>query len=704
MTLKQVLLGSVTALALASQADAEMRPTLSFMGVTGLIDMPSGEQQSDGMLSFSLAYFGPVAQQTLTFQFTPRWSGSFRYTSNRNWDDVVASDFSTYRDRSFDLRYLITEEGTYVPAITVGFQDFIGTSLSQAEYLVATKTFADKVKVTAGLGWGRLGSYGGIGAPFGERDPIDVGNGGTPHLGNWFKGEVAPFAGIEWQATNKLTLKAEYSSDAYVEESEVRQTFERKSPFNFGLSYRISNSLDFGIYSLYGSQVGAQLNFMMNPYKRPQGGMLGPGPLLIAGRPAASGWTSEWVTDQGALEQLQKEVGTLLRHDGIAIEQMAVTKTNVQIRIDSTQLDNAPQAIGRTARALAATMPPTVEVFEIVPLVRGVPVSKVVIKRSDLEQLEFAPGQDALMLDKTLVLPKSGARPADPILPPDLAPRFTWNIAPYIGTTLFNPDNPLDVNLGLRLRARYELASGLFLTGTVTKRIGGGNSAPLEDETDTDAGLPPVRTDGEKYASFGDPAIKTLALSWYAKPAPNVFTRVSAGYLESMFGGVSTEVLWMPVDKPYAFGAEIDIVQQRDYDQMLDFLDYRTGVAFVSGYYAWDNGFNAELDVGRFLAGDYGARIIVDRQFANGWKVGAFATFTDASFEDFGEGSFDKGIIVEIPFGWFVGKPTQQTTRVVLRPLLRNGGAGLDLDGRLYDNMRDFRKQDLDFSWGRFWR
>jgi hypothetical protein len=39
-----------------------------------------------------------------------------------------------------------------------------------------------------------------------------------------------------------------------------------------------------------------------------------------------------------------------------------------------------------------------------------------------------------------------------------------------------------------------------------------------------------------------------------------------------------------------------------------------------------------------------------------------------------------------------------------MRPLLRNGGAGLDLDGRLYDNMRDFRQQDLDFAWGRFWR
>ena len=82
----------------------------------------------------------------------------------------------------------------------------------------------------------------------------------------------------------------------------------------------------------------------------------------------------------------------------------------------------------------------------------------------------------------------------------------------------------------------------------------------------------------------------------------------------------------MPTDKRYAFGAELDIVQQRDYDQMFGFRDYRAGVGFVSGYYMFDNGINAELDVGRFLAGDYGARVVIDRQFANGWKVGAFAT------------------------------------------------------------------------------
>ena len=53
--------------------------------------------------------------------------------------------------------------------------------------------------------------------------------------------------------------------------------------------------------------------------------------------------------------------------------------------------------------------------------------------------------------------------------------------------------------------------------------------------------------------------------------------------------------------------------------------------------------------MGRYLAGDDGITIDFSKRFKNGFKLGAFATFTDVSSEDFGEGSFDKGIYVAIP-------------------------------------------------------
>ena len=68
-----------------------------------------------------------------------------------------------YYDRSFDFRYLLFKEKEVQPAITIGLQDFAGTGVYSAEYLVATKNFTQPltlpgiVKVTAGLGWGRFG-------------------------------------------------------------------------------------------------------------------------------------------------------------------------------------------------------------------------------------------------------------------------------------------------------------------------------------------------------------------------------------------------------------------------------------------------------------------------------------------------------------------------------------------------------------------
>jgi hypothetical protein len=77
---------------------------------------------------------------------------------------------------------------------------------------------------------------------------------------------------------------------------------------------------------------------------------------------------------------------------------------------------------------------------------------------------------------------------------------------------------------------------------------------------------------------------------------------------------------------------------------------------------------------------------------------------TDMSSDDFGEGSFDKGIRVTIPVAWTTGKPSVNKVNTVIRPLNRDGGAKLEVEGRLYDTIRQAHTGDLYDSWGRFWR
>jgi len=116
------------------------------------------------------------------------------------------------------------------------------------------------------------------------------------------------------------------------------------------------------------------------------------------------------------------------------------------------------------------------------------------------------------------------------------------------------------------------------------------------------------------------------------------------------------------------------------------------------------NGYHGQLDAGRYLAGDWGATLTIEREFENGWKIGAFATLTDVSFDDFGEGSFDKGLRITIPISWLSGEPTREAYSTTIRPVTRDGGARLDMRGRLYEKVRPLHQPELSDGWGRFWR
>ena len=191
-------------------------PSLNFYGNAGLVDMPSGEHLPDGQFTTGISYFGGNGRFNLTFQAFPWLSASFRYNGIQNWN---MNGFETYYDRGFDLRFRLLKEGKYQPALTLGLQDFAGTGIYAGEYLVATKGFdvpaigssrvPGRLKLTAGLGWGRLGSYGEIGTtgtrP--EYDPDDTG--GKPSYDQWFRGPVAPFGGVEWLVDDRLGLKLE---------------------------------------------------------------------------------------------------------------------------------------------------------------------------------------------------------------------------------------------------------------------------------------------------------------------------------------------------------------------------------------------------------------------------------------------------------------------------------------------------------------
>ena len=678
--------------------DAGAQPGLSFYGVPGYVDMPSAFVLPDGTFAFSgNATVGDVRRGTMVFQITPRLTGVFRYSYLK---DFLSNGDSLY-DRSFDLRYQAISEdiGGWRPAVAIGLQDFGGTGIFGAEYVVASKHFGRAVTASAGIGWGRFGSYNGFTNPlsiFSDKFKDRPGFSGIEDTGQigfdrFFRGDAAVFLGVDWQATDRLRLSLEYSSDAMTEEV-ARMGFEHRTPINVELEYTFRNGGRLGFAVLNGSTAALSYSITLDPGHpaAPSGREPAPPPVMTGSAEAAASWGL--VPVQGRRAGLE----AALKDQGIALDGLHLDGNTATVAVTNLRWSASAQFWGRTARVLSAELPAGVTTFRIRSHIRGMPVKEVVLTRRDLEELEYAPDGAWQAYVRADIQDAAGL--PDPRLAPESA--LDFKLRPYLDPALFDPDNPLRLDVGAELRGEWSPLRGFYVSGAIKQKVFGN----LDQSTRlSDSILPHVRSDAPLYAKHSGPSIPYLTAEYFMRPAPDVYGRLSFGLLEPMFGGVSGEVLWAPQGKRYALGLELNYAVQRDFDGY-GFQDYNIATGHLSGYLDFGGGFKGQVDVGRFLAGDWGTTVTMTRRFGNGFEVGAFFTITNVSFEDFGEGSFDKGITISLPLTWVTGQPTKDRGGYTIRPIQRDGGARLSVRNRLYGLVRDEADAANGDRWARFWR
>jgi hypothetical protein len=261
--------------------------------------------------------------------------------------------------------------------------------------------------------------------------------------------------------------------------------------------------------------------------------------------------------------------------------------------------------------------------------------------------------------------------------------RFTWNIHPEMRQSLFDPDNPYFIGIGIGAEQSLEIGRGWWL--------GASESILLFDTFDdidreSNSTLPHVRSDVARYLKEGKYGFDSLQASYYFKLGREVYGRGKVGYLEEMFAGAGGEVLYRPFQQRWAIGLNLWAVQQRDYNRLFDLLEYQTVTGHATFYYEtpW-NDISLRFHVGRYLARDYGYTFEAVRTFRTGVQVGAWFTITNVSAEQFGEGSFDKGIMIRIPMEWALPFGSRSVFDLSLRPIQRDGGQMLRGNAQLYD-------------------
>jgi len=664
-------------------------------GEIGLLQTPTARMAPSGDVRLHMSHVSPYTRGTVMFQRLDWLEAGFRYTdvANRLYGPDIAGNQS-YKDKSLDLKLRLWEESAFAPQVALGLRDFGGTGLFSSEYLVANKRWGNW-DASLGLGWGYLGARGNIrnplsilGEDYKTRAAPDVGQGGVVNPNAMFHGPTALFGGVQWHApSDPWIFKMELDGNDYQHEPQGNNQVVR-SPFNFGAVYRYSPYVDFSLGLERGNSLmlGFTLHGGLNELHTPKS----LDPVLPAVKSTApvqlppDGWEST--------------AKTVERFTGWSVRSVSSQASTTTLVAETGGAVHLQERIDRAVTVMHRDAPASSTRFVLQLQERGLPMSRVEIDRAEWVAQHTVPTPPALRLAAQQVSP--GQKTAPMAMPTEdsksqswsgKTPGFSAEWGPSYNQTLGGPDAFFLYQLGVQSKLEHRFTDSTWLTGDFDLRVIDNYD---KFKYDAPSDLPRVRTYAREYVTTSRFTMPLLQLTHVEDLGGGHYVSAYGGMLESMYGGVGAEWLYHPWQSRLSFGVDVNHVRQRDFRQNLAFRDYGINTGHATVY--WDTGWRdlqVKLSAGRYLAGDVGATLDVRRVFTNGVAAGAWATKTDVSAQQFGEGSFDKGLYVTIPFDVLLPKSTVGSGNIIWNPLTRDGGARLSRRFTLDDltRQRDYR-------------
>lgn len=679
-------------------------------GGVGLLQMPTARFAPEGTLALNVSYVDPYLRTSVNFQALPWLEGAIRYSDvgNRLYGPQSFSGSQSFKDKGVDFKIRLQEESRLSPQIALGMRDIGGTGLFSSEYLVLNKRFYN-FDFSLGIGWGYLGNRGHLKNPLGfisdrfKSRPAptpDVSQAGKLATATPFSGErVALFGGISYQTPIPgLVFKLEYDGNDYQNEP-LNNKQEVRSPFNVGVTYAWGDWLDLSVGYERGNQWMAKFTLKGDIHRGRGMPKSDPPPEALKPRDLRAEVADyrQRNSELASKETIRRLSDSLAPLD-FRIESLEFRNKEMVAAISQPTFRNRAKAIGRATRAMANAAPADIELLTVVDRQGGLDTQRISLLRKDLEKAVSHEGSPEEMARNLRVQPPY-ARPEEyqPTENPDLYPKFDWGWAPAMRHHIGGPDDPYFYQIYLRAWADLQVTRKFSLSAEI--------GADLTNNFDklrlaSNSVLPHVRSDIKDYLKEGRNGVTLLQMDYLTNLGPETWARFSAGLFEDMFGGVGGEILYQPFGKRWAIGADLYRVRQRDYDKRFSFRDYEVTTGHVDLYYKMPfYNITAQLSVGQYLAGDRGATISFTRRFDSGAEVGVFATKTNVSAKDFGEGSFDKGAFVSIPFDFLSLFSNRSFFGIGWRPLTRDGGQRLIQSKRLYPLVSGTGREPLLRDW-----
>ena len=615
-------------------------------GVVGLINLPSArffEEESHGI---NVYYGKPDQKITLSSNPYDWLEASFFYTNISNerycpyeYDPVCAQD---YKDKGFNIKLRLKEEGL-LPAIAIGLNDFAGTGKYSSEYIVSSYGIGS-IDLHLGLGWGQFdGANKNITNPMGyiydgfkSRPSAFSDQGGNFEPSRYFSGATAsPFFGISYALNENFIFKME--SDT-TNTNKIIKYDDRKSDYSFGVDYLYNNNFVLGASFERGNYVSFKFTYRNNPKRTLK--------------------KYEYQNSEKSDDNRYNNLINNLENNGIGVNK--ITETSRSIGLELTQFIHSDIRLVEKIISEAS---------------RDAGISKNIKKDIKIANLKAVSEIDeAFQRNSKTIYEREKSRRFNTSTGIRFKPFLASREEFFKGAFLLENDSELII--------REDLFFNTNLKYSIYNTFGDLRYPPV------DTFPAQVRSDVKQYLKRMDKGILVgrAQLDYHITPKNNHHFMITGGILEDMFSGVGIEYLFFKPDTNYSFGFELFKVRKRDYDWGFGHLDYENTV-FTSNFYYRNYGFipfDMKISAGEYLAGDVGSTIEFSRSYENGLKFGVFATFTDVTYEEFGEGSFDKGLFFEIPiYGNFIN--------YTWRPLTKDPGSKLVRRSNLHDLLVRFK-------------
>ena len=619
-------------------------------GVLGIINMPSARFYEESVHGITLYKGTPDQKITLTSSPFSWMEASFFYTNieNQNYCGVASDPVCNQdnKDKGFNFKIRLKEEG-FFPAIAIGINDAAGTGYYSSEYIVSSYGIND-IDIHFGLGWGTLnGSKNKVKNPFGylnnqfKERPLISGNdsGGQFHPSRYFSGkEVSPFMGISYVFSNNLLLKLERDSTS----APGKVGYEKaSSDYSIGLDYFLNKNLTIGLSKERNNFFSFKFIYKNNP------------------KEFVKKYEYKKSDNINIADNNYNKLIKNLENNGIGVNR--ISETSSSIGLELTQFIH--QDIGLIEEIIYASA-------------RDAGINKNIkkdIKIADLKAISEI--DNSFEKNSTLIYERKKTANFNTNTGIKFRPFIASREEFFKGALLLENDSEFIIrdNLLLNTNLKYSLADNFDDLIYPPK-----NTFPAQVRSDIKDYLKNMNKQGI--------LIGRVQLDYYVTPKRNHHLMISAGILEDMFSGYGFEYLYFKPNTNYAMGFELFEVQKRDYKWGFGLLDYKNLTGSLNFYYRNYGSipFDMKLSHGEYLAGDFGTTIEFSRSFENGTKFGVFATFTDVTSEEFGEGSFDKGIFFNIPiYGNFIN--------YTWKPLTKDPGAKLNRRNSLHDLLVKFR-------------